>query len=314
MQKLLIITGPTATGKTDLALMLAKKLNGEIVSCDSRQLYKGLDVGTGKMPSDEVSIEKKKDHWIVDGINVWMYDVINPKNRYTAADYLKKTKIIIKSICSKGKLPIICGGTGLYLKVLLEGLSFSGTSNKRHDLEKLSLDELQLEVQKIVPNKWKDLNNSDRKNPRRLIRVLEIADMLSNSNKKEIKGVAKEYSTLQIGLTAAKETLNHKIISRLEKRLLEGMIEEANQLHQNGLSFQRMTVLGLEYKYLAFFLEGKITTVTELKNILGNKICQYAKRQLTWFKKQSNIIWFTIDKKDFITNVENTVLDWYNIK
>ena len=185
MKKLLVILGPTATGKTDLALYLAKKFNGELVSCDSRQIYGGLDIGTGKMPSNSTYEVKRIrpcrsndiGYWEIDGIKIWMYDVVSPKKQYSVADYVKDADRVIGEIRAKGKLPIIVGGTGLYLKAIFEGLpnlAIPVDKKLRNRLAKLSKAELQEKLKKVSPEKWESLNQSDRENSRRLIRAIEL--------------------------------------------------------------------------------------------------------------------------------------------
>ena len=152
-RQLLVILGPTATGKTDLALLLVKKFNGELVSCDSRQVYKGLDIGTGKYPGAKVK--------------VWMYDVADPKRQYSVADYVKDANKVINQILAKKKLPIIVGGTGLYLKALLQGfphLAIPVDRKLRVKLQKLSLEKLQNKLKNLSPQKWEKMNYSDRQN------------------------------------------------------------------------------------------------------------------------------------------------------
>ena len=169
-QKVLVILGPTATGKTDLALILANKFNGELVSCDSRQIYRGLDIGTGKYPNSKLQITKSKGFWEIEGIRVWMYDVISPKKQYTVADYVKNADRVIRDIGKRGKLPIVVGGSGLYLKALLEGLpnlAIPIDRNLRKELEILTLEQLQMRLKKLSPERWNLLNDSDRQNKRR---------------------------------------------------------------------------------------------------------------------------------------------------
>ncbi|MBI2330087.1 tRNA (adenosine(37)-N6)-dimethylallyltransferase MiaA [Candidatus Daviesbacteria bacterium] len=298
MQKLLVILGPTSTGKTDLALRLAKKFNGELVACDSRQVYTGLDIGTGKLPGQEVTVRKGKGLWEMDGVKVWMYDVADSKKQHTVYNYVKDANKVIDSIVKRGKLPIVVGGTGLYLKALLEGLpnlAIPIDLKLRKKLEKLSLEELQKKLQEIASKRWEEMNNSDRQNPRRLIRAIEI---LQNSKvkiqKSKLQLKIQNYHTLKIGLMAPREVLYQRIDQRVVDRINQGMIDEAEKLHKNGLSLKRMRQLGLEYGGLADFLEGKIQDQQKLIKILQGKIHGYARRQITWFKKEKNVIWFDI--------------------
>lgn len=311
MRKLLVILGSTATGKTDLALQLAHKFQGELISADSRQVYKGLDIGTGKMPNqltiNNDQLIKGKGYWQIDGIKIWMYDVTDPKEQYNVALFVKEAESRIQEILTRKKLPILVGGTGLYIQAIVEGLSNLSVSVNvafRKKLEKLSKENLQIKLQKISPGKWENLNDSDRQNPRRLIRAIELAGT------KRTKVAGQNYDTLKIGLTAKREILYQRIDEHVISRLDHGMIEEVNNLHKNGLSVKRMNQLGLEYGVLADYLTAKINEKDLIKTLQG-KIHDFARRQITWFKKAKDIIWFDITAKDFLVNVEKQVAKWY---
>ncbi|MDD5415605.1 MAG: tRNA (adenosine(37)-N6)-dimethylallyltransferase MiaA [Candidatus Daviesbacteria bacterium] len=317
--KLLIILGPTSTGKTDLALKLAKKFNGEVIACDSRQVYVGLDIGTGKLPGGKWKMEngkwkKGKGFWEINGIKIWMYDVIDPKRQYTVYDFVKDANQVIDGIIARGKLPIIVGGTGLYLKAVLSGLpnlAIPVNRKLRKELEKLSLKKLQEKLQKISPKKWGRMNNSDRQNPRRLIRAVEIASTDFTSEESLRATIRGDFNTLKIGLTAPRQVLYQRIDERVVSRIYQGMIEEVKQLYESGLSFKRMRQLGLEYGILANYLEGKITNEEELVKILQGEIHGFARRQITWFKKEKNVLWFDIMDQNFPGEVEKIVNRWY---
>lgn len=318
MKKLLIILGPTATGKTDLALNLAKKYNGELVSCDSRQVYKGLDIGTGKEPgikNEELRIKKKKGWWEIDGVKVWMLDVVKPETQYTVADYVKDAWKVIEDIEKRGKLPIIVGGTGLYLKALLEGLSnlsIPVDEKLRGELSKLTLGQLQNKLLELSPAKFESLNNSEKNNPRRLLRSIELILMYGHKHKyNKLQVTSNKFKILKVGLTASREVLNKRIDFRLLARLDQGLIKEAEKLHKEGLSFKRMKELGLEYGCLAELLEGKLN-IGEFIEKLKNKIHQYAKRQMTWFNREKNIKWFDISGDNWSGEVEKLVDSWYH--
>lgn len=291
MRKLLVILGPTATGKTDLGLILAKKFNGEIVSCDSRQVYRGLDIGTGKYPSQNAKVKKQKYCWEIDGVNIWMYDVVDARKQYTVADYVRDANKVIDEIQKRRKLPIVVGGSGLYIRALLEGLTnLSIPINKklRQQLDKLSLVDLQKKLQQSEPERWKKMNNSDRQNPRRLIRAIELVGLKPNFAK------ALSFDALKIGLTAPRDVLYKRADERVLARIKQGMIEETIKLHKKGLSFRRMRQLGLEYGVLADYLDGKIKDTNELIKIMQGKIHGYIRRQLTWFAKEKDVHWFNI--------------------
>lgn len=314
MKKILVIFGPTSTGKTDLALNLAGKFNGEIISCDSRQVYTGLDIGTGKMPSTgRWKIEDGR--WIVEGIPIHMYDVMSPKKQYNVADYVKDANKVISGIEKRGKLPIIVGGTGFYLKALLEGLpnlSIPVDKNLRKKLQKLSKEDLQEKLKKLSPERWNSLNESDRENPRRLVRAIELALTKANAKRFKIYDLRlTNFDILKIGLIAPREVLYKRVDERVIERINQGMIEETKRLYKNGLSLKRMRQLGLEYGVLADFLEGNINEKKELIRILQNKIHGYVRKQLTWFKKDKNVNWFDITTSDYQGKIEKVVSKWY---
>lgn len=308
--------GLTTTGKTDLALKFARKLNGELISCDSRQVFTGLDLGTGKLPSQEktVKIEKFPGHWRIDGVLVHMYDVADPRQRYTVKNYTDQAEEVISNIIKNRKLPIIVGGTGLYLKALLEGLpnlAIPDDLSKRGDLAKLNLKDLQEQLIKLSPQKWQSLNMSDRQNPRRLLRSIELLNMnpYSNTRIKQL-GLESKFNVLKIGLTAPRPIINNRINLRLSARIQQGLMEEARKLYSQGLSLDRMKELGLEYGCLADLLAKQIDK-HQFELDLQNKIHQFAKRQWTWFKKVKKVYWFDITATDWTTQVDNLTHSWY---
>ncbi len=338
MKKVLVILGPTAIGKTDLGLNLAKKFNGEIISCDSRQVYRGLDIGTGKLPSQKspaspseatpkageagrakVKSQKYQNYWEINGIKIWMYDVVEPQTQYSVADYVKDAWKVIKDIEKRDKLPIVVGGTGLYLKALFEGLpnlAIPVDEKLRGTLQQLSLQQLQEKLQTMSPVKWKLLNESDRQNPRRLLRSIELKTMYPyRQQMKNLEFRIKNYDILKIGLMAPRQILNQRIDAWVLSRIDQGMVDEAASFHQQGLTFSRMRQLGLVYGCLADLLEGKITR-EQFAPVLKTKIHQYAKRQMTWFKNPSAgsgfINWFNISQSGWKKKVEKEVFSWYD--
>ncbi|MBI3485981.1 tRNA (adenosine(37)-N6)-dimethylallyltransferase MiaA [Candidatus Daviesbacteria bacterium] len=313
MKKLLVILGPTSSGKTDLALKLAKKLNGEIIACDSRQVYKKLDLGTGKHPSLNTKVVKKENYWKIDEIKVHMYDLVDPSNQLNVSDYVKLANEIIKKVVKSKKLPIITGGTGLYLKALLQGfnnLAVPGDQKSRASLQLLTVSDLQKKLITLSLKKYLKMNSSDKQNKRRLIRAIEISSTLSKIINKKSSGLEKEFSILKIGLMAPRKIINENIDQRVILRVNQGLIEEARNLYKDGLSLARMRELGLEYGCLADFIEGKLTE-KELVEKLKIKIHQFAKRQMTWFKKETKVYWFDISQKNFEVQLEKAILKWY---
>ncbi len=271
--KVVVILGPTASGKSDLAVKLARRFNGEVISADSRQVYKGLDIGSGKITKREMM-----------GIPHHLLSVSSPKNIFTAEKFRKLGKSAIKKILAKGKLPIIAGGTGLYIDALIYDMDFPKIPPQpvlRKKLEKLSAAKLFEKVQKLDIN---TANRIDRNNRRRLIRALEII----KSTGKPVPTLEKSspYDVLKIGLKPTKENLEYRIKKRLEKRLKLGMVREVRDLHKNGLSWKRLDDLGLEYRYVSRYLRGLIS-YEQMKEEILKESYRYAKRQMTWFTRQN---------------------------
>lgn len=311
--KLLVILGPTSTGKTDLGIGLAQKFNGEIISADSRQVYKYLDIGTGKLPGSFKTLKKSKGFWEIDGIKIWMYDKEEPKNRFNLYEYVTQANKIIKDIATRGKLPVLVGGTGLYIRSLIEGISDFGTGeveDLRLKLESLGIDEIRKKIKLIDPEILGKLNNSELNNKRRLVRLVE--KLTYPGIGKSYPGLENDSDVLKIGLTADKDLLGNRIKERVRKRIDQGMVEEAKDLlARKILSYERMEELGLEYRYLSKLLKGEIKNIEEFTDILSTKIRQFAKRQMTWFKKEKNTDWFDTGKEGFGEKVEYKVANWY---
>jgi len=281
--KLIVIVGPTATGKSDLAVWLAKKFNGEIVSADSRQVYRGMDIGTGKITKVEMS-----------NIPHHLLDIASPRQSFSVARFQKMAKAKIREIVKRGKLPILCGGTGFYIQSIIDDIQIPEVKadlKLRKSLSKKSTVELLKILQKLDPRRAKTI---ERKNKVRLIRAIEIARALGKVPKLKIKP-SKEFAILEIGLFLDKEKLNKKIEKRLQTRIEEGMIEEVKNLNRSGISWRRLENFGLEYRFVAMFLQKKLTREEVLEKLLI-AIRQYARRQMTWFKKDQRIIW--INPKD----------------
>lgn len=317
MKKIIAVLGPTATGKTDLAFQLARKFQGELIAADSRQVYRGLDIGTGKMPSRKMTLEKSKGSWKINGVKVWMYDVVDPKKQYSVASYAKDANQVINKIFKKGKRPILVGGTGLYFKALLEGLSNLGIPmdmQLRKILSSLSLEQLQKRLQELSPKKWKDINNSDRQNPRRLIRAIELSTLsLRGVKRSRLRSglIARDDKVLKIGLTASREIIYERINNKALEWVELGVVDEVRNLLKKGVTKKRITELGLEYAVIVEYLDEKIS-LDQMIEKMQNKVRQYAKRQMTWFKKEKEVYWFNITDKNFVPKVEELVNKWYD--
>jgi len=275
-QKLVVILGPTASGKTDLSIKLAKNFNGEIISADSRQVYKGMDIGTGKITEKEM-----------EGIPHYLLDVASPNRKFSVAQYQKLALKNIDKISQKSKMPFLVGGSPFYIYSVLEAWTFPKLNpdwNLRKKLEKKSCEELFKSLKKIDIKRSK---NIDKKNKRRLVRAIEVAKKLGKVPllKKEIK-----FDSLVIGIKKPKEEIKELIKKRLYKRLKQGMIEEVRRLRKQGVSWKRLESFGLEYKWIALYLQKKIDHAGMI-HLLQKNIEHFAKRQMTWFKKDKNIKW-----------------------
>lgn len=281
MEKILIIVGPTSSGKSALAVALAQTFNGEIVSADSRQVYRGLDIGSGKITKEEMR-----------GIPHHMLDIADPMTTYTASDFVRDADNVIADILRRKKLPILVGGSFFYIDALLGRIHpapVPPNQKLREELSKKSIDELSTHLYTLDPIRHAHI---DTQNKVRLIRAIEIATKLGAVPPNP--STTPRYNACILGIQIDKETLHSNIHRRLIERLKLGMLEEAETLHANGLSFERMEMLGLEYRYLARYLQGLYSYDTMVQE-LEMKSRQYAKRQMTWLKRNTEIVWFAPD-------------------
>jgi len=314
---MLVIYGPTQTGKTNLAIHLAKKYNGELVSFDSRQVYKGLDIGAGKVAFGDV-VEKHAGYWIVNGARIDGFDVTSPGKQFTAADFLHFANSSISRITKIKKLPIIVGGTGFYLKVLLDGIGSIGIPadwELRRRLERLSSDDLYKRLFSIDSVRAKSMNQSDRANPRRLIRAIEITLSNQKLNIKNQKLSVTNYKLqttnyLLIGLTAPNEYLYKKADGWLEEQISHGLVEEVKNLLSMGVDVNWLKNLGLEYRWITKYLLSENPYEESLLRLKGD-IHSFVRRQKTWFKKFKGIHLFDISYTNYQASIEKTVSLWY---
>ncbi len=282
-QKILVILGPTASGKSALAVELARKFKGEIISADSRQVYRDLNIGTAKITPKEMK-----------GVPHHLLNIASPKKTFDVAEYQKRARRAIEKIHTRGKLPIICGGTGHYIDVLLDSQTIPDippNPKLRKKLEQYSTEELFARLKTLDPRRAATI---DRHNPRRLIRALEIVVTTGKPvpEKKDTRQMTNgKTAMLKIGIRLSPLELKKRIDIRLEKDLKRGLIHEVETLHKNGLTWKRLDELGLEYRYVAKFLRGELKTKKELAEKLRTELWRYAKRQITWFKRDKEIHW-----------------------
>lgn len=301
MKKLLVICGPTAIGKTSLAFRLAKLFKGELISADSRQLYKKMDVGTGKEWGE---------------VPIHGYDLAEPDQNFSVSQYVTFTQKVIKEIYSRNKLPILVGGTGLYIKAVVDGISTVEIS-KNEDLRKTLIEkntrELFEQLATLDSVKAASFNSSDKKNPRRLVRAIEVAVWKMENGSKHLPKEKKKqfYDTLHIGLMTKSSVLEKIIEDRVEDRMNNGFIDEVENLLKSGVSWKNQSMKSIGYKESEKFLksgQGYENFISEWIN--SEK--KYVKRQYTWFKKDSRINWFDIKNQNYFDDVEKLIKKWLN--
>lgn len=326
--KIIVIVGPTASGKSDLAIKLAKKFNGEIISADSRQVYRGMDIGTGKVPRDkkipraympskstppfnlflndptasptdfsdsmlrgiksDFSGTAAQNTFFSGGIRHWLLDVADPKQQFTVSDFQRLGRAVIADIISRGKIPIICGGTGFYVDSLVNNTALPQVppnTKLRAQLEKKSISQLYAQLKKLDPRRAKTI---DGKNKRRLVRALEI--VLATDHPVPARRNGSPYEPLYMGISLPMEKLKQRIKKRVNAHLKRGMVAEVRRLYASDVSWKRLESFGLAYKIIPQYLHRKIS-LQEARNQLVRAEQHYAKRQMTWFKRNKSIAW-----------------------
>lgn len=272
MTRALIVTGPTACGKTRLAVALAQRLDGEIVSADSRQVYQGMDIGTGK-DLDEYS-------WAGGKVPCHLVDVVAPEEDFHLFRYLELAGGALAEIARRGRLPIVAGGTVLYLKALLDGYHLEGGAPDdalRAELSSLPLSELTARLRQEASPEL--LARTDLTQARRVIRALEVS-----RSARAIGGRPLVTGPLILAPYYPRAEIRERIARRLDERLQHGLIEEVQRLREHGLSWERLDWFGLEYRYVAQYLQGQLTLAGMREELLC-RIRQFAKRQDIWFRK-----------------------------
>lgn len=275
----IVILGPTAVGKTSVAVKVAFALDGEILSADSRQTYRGLDIGSGKDLS-EYTINSKK-------IPYHLIDIADLSEEYTVFNYMQDFYPVFDDVIKRKKIPVITGGTGLYLDSVIRGYDLIDVPENvelRKNLESKSLEELGKILLSLKPELH---NKSDLCERERVIRAIEIAECEKSDDAKKIREKMYPKSDIRpliFGTTLSRPVLWENIHKRLIERIQNGMIEEVMNLHKNGVSFERLEKLGLEYRYCARFIQGKFLSKEEMTEKLFISIRQFAKRQQTWFR------------------------------
>lgn len=271
---LLVILGPTATGKTGLAVGLARAIGGEILSADSRQVYRGMDLGTGKDLGE----------YHRDGVNVpcHMIDIFDPTEECSVFTYQKLFYRCFQEITGRGKIPILVGGTGLYLDAVIRGYRLQAVPENRVLREELQGEEMASLHRRFLSLCPEVHNTTDLRERTRLVRAIEIAEFAAHHPGDD--GPRIPISPLILGIRCERETLRRRITDRLEARLSAGMIDEVRALKEKGLGWERIDAFGLEYRYVGLYLRGQMTH-EEMVGTLKTRIHQFAKRQETWFRR-----------------------------
>jgi len=308
MKKLLVICGPTATGKTQLALDLAYQFGGELISSDSRQVYKDLDILTGKdIPS---GFQWQKSHlthqhesigYYGNGTKIWLTDLVSVDQPFHVSWYTHVAFLVLHHLWDSNVLPIAVGGSGLYLKAITQSLSqihIPPNQQLREKFRDAPRQVLQKELRKIDKEKWESMNQSDRNNPRRLIRAIEITHA---SHQTQVAD-SSTMDILWVGLTAPLSFLEQAIEQRVVKRWQQGVADEVAQLKSD------VAILG--YSLIKQYIQGKLSKEETLRLWMREER-QYAKRQLTWFKKQSSIHWYDVTQEGYKKKITQLVSAWY---
>lgn len=289
-KNLVIVLGPTCTGKSSTAIKLAGKIGGEIINCDSMQVYKGFDIGTDKPP-----LEKR------DGIPHHLLDVADPSSQFTAADFCRLTLEAAASIINRDKIPIIVGGTGLYLKALLEGLFPEGKRNTalrlklEREAEEKGLESLREKLKEVDPSYFQKIGKNDRI---RIIRALEVFTSTQkplSSHFLATRSFVEDFNIIKIGLKLERNELYRRIEERVDKMFAQGIIQEVQNLFRKGVKENSPPFRALGYKYVIRVLKREMA-LEEAIALTKKDTRHYAKRQMTWFKKMEGVKWFSPDK------------------
>ena len=283
---LIVILGPTASGKTTLAARLAGDIRAEIISADSRQVYRGMDIGTGKDLAE----------YVVEGVNIpyHLINIVNPDEEFNVFEYQKRFFNCFKEISSRGMMPMLVGGTGLYIESVLKGYRMPFVPENSKLRKEVEMADMETLAKRLLERNPEVHNTTDLKDRRRLIRAIEIAEHICVHGLDE--GVSMPHIIpLVIGIRWERLVLRRRITERLQERLKNGMVEEVKRLHESGIGWGKLDYFGLEYRYVGLYLQGKIND-TDMFQTLATRIHQFAKRQETWFRRMERkgieIQWF----------------------
>jgi tRNA dimethylallyltransferase len=306
--KIIAVVGPTASGKTSLSIALAKQFDGEVISVDSRQVYKGMDIGTAKAEGEWISSEIEKggsinqlfgarQQFMVEDVVHWGIDLVDPDVAYSVADFQTYAQEKIADIISRGKVPILAGGTGFWLKAVIDDLDLSETPANlelRAKLEEKTLGDLFARYKHLDPEGAQVI---DRKNKRRLVRAIEVSEVTGIPFSQHRSTPTSPYDVLQIGLSVDREVLKDRANIRVDEMVAKGLVDEVRDLKARyGCEVESMT--GIGYRQICEFLDGETSLKSAIEDVKSDTR-KYAKRQMTWFKRDDRIQWITESSQAF---------------
>ncbi|HYK84560.1 MAG TPA: tRNA (adenosine(37)-N6)-dimethylallyltransferase MiaA [Ktedonobacteraceae bacterium] len=280
MNPLVVVLGPTASGKSGLGIALAQRFDGEIVSADSRQVYRGLDIGTAKVTAEEQAL-----------VPHHLLDVADVDDVYTVSQFQQQAIAAIEAIRERGHVPFLVGGSPHYIQAVVDNLDIPAIPPQpalRAELEARPLADLLAQLEELDPQSAAVI---DRKNPRRVIRALEVCLISGQPFSSQRKVAAPLYRSLLLGIQWPRDVLYRRIDARVDERMRQGMVQEVRDLLAQGVSFERLEALGLEYRFISRLLRGEFTSEGEMVQRLKYAIHDFTRRQLTWFRKDSRILW-----------------------
>lgn len=306
-QKIIVIVGPTGSGKSSIAFDLCKRFNGSVISADSRQVYKGMDIGTGKEDKKNSSVQVEKSKWVVNNIDVYGYDVISPGDDFSVSQY-EKTVVnkFLPKIIKNGELPFLVGGTGFYVKAIIDGIDTIDIAPNQalrekleNELQKSGVEVIYQELVKVNPEKAKEI---DKNNPRRIVRAIEIEIAYQSGYKPKSREIS--FHPLFIGINWKREKLYERIDSRVDWMIENGLIKEIKKLLQKGCNWETPAMNSIGYIEFKPYFDNK-ADIEECVQKLKWNTHSYARRQLIWFNKNKRIQWFDRGEKCCIDEISN---------
>lgn len=299
--KLFILMGPTAVGKTSISIDLAKKLNGEIISADSMQIYKYMDIGTAKVKPYEMN-----------GVPHYLIDIIYPDENFTVSDYKRMATKYIKKINQENKLPIVVGGTGLYINSLVYKLNFASVPPNEEVRRKLDIfdnEHLHAKLLEVDINSGERISINDRKRIIRALEIWEVSGKTPSEFNKNFREETDEYDLVMVCLNMDREKLYQRINDRVDIMIEEGLVEEVKNILNMGYNKDLVSMQGIGYKEIIMYLENKIN-LDEAINLIKQGSRNYAKRQLTWFKRDNRIKWIDINNFESTDDISRNIQDY----